>query len=44
VPSPSLQEVVAVARLRVLYTAWAVGFLSPTDDYPGFGVFVSTDG
>jgi hypothetical protein len=26
------------------YTAWAVGFLSPTGDYPGFGVFVSTDG
>jgi hypothetical protein len=25
-------------------TAWAVGFLSPTGDYPGFGVFVSTDG
>ena len=26
------------------YTAWAVGFLTPTDDYPGFDVFVSTDG
>ena len=26
------------------YTAWAVGFLSPTDDYPGFDVFVSVDG
>jgi Domain of unknown function (DUF4397) len=26
------------------HTAWAVGFLSPTGDYPGFGVFVSTDG
>jgi hypothetical protein len=26
------------------YTAWAVGFLSPTGGYPGFGVFVSTDG
>ena len=26
------------------YTAWAVGFLSPNDDYPGFDVFVSTDG
>jgi hypothetical protein len=25
-------------------TAWAVGFFSPTGDYPGFGVFVSTDG
>jgi hypothetical protein len=25
-------------------TAWAVGFLTPTDDYPGFDVFVSTDG
>lgn len=26
------------------YTAWAVGFLSPNDGYPGFGVFVSVDG
>jgi hypothetical protein len=26
------------------YTAWAVGFLTPTDGYPGFGVFVSVDG
>jgi hypothetical protein len=26
------------------YTAWAVGFLSPTGDYPGFGMLVSTDG
>ena len=26
------------------YTAWAVGFLTPTDDYPGFDVFVSVDG
>jgi hypothetical protein len=26
------------------YTAWAVGFLSPKGDYPGFGVFVSKDG
>jgi hypothetical protein len=26
------------------YTAWAVGFLSPTGDYPGFGVVVSKDG
>ena len=26
------------------YTAWAVGFLTPTGDYPGFGVFVSVDG
>jgi hypothetical protein len=26
------------------YTAWAVGFLTPNDDYPGFGVFVSVDG
>jgi hypothetical protein len=25
-------------------TAWAVGFLTPTGDYPGFDVFVSTDG
>jgi hypothetical protein len=25
-------------------TAWAVGFFSPTGDYPGFGVFVSTHG
>jgi hypothetical protein len=25
-------------------TAWAVGFLSPTGSYPGFGVVVSTDG
>jgi hypothetical protein len=25
-------------------TAWAVGFLSPADSYPGFDVFVSTDG
>jgi hypothetical protein len=25
-------------------TAWAVGFLTPTGGYPGFGVFVSTDG
>ena len=25
-------------------TAWAVGFLTPTGDYPGFGVFVSVDG
>ena len=37
-----------MARLRVLvgasYTAWAVGFLTPNDDYPGFDVFVSEDG
>ena len=26
------------------YTAWAVGFLTPKGDYPGFGVFVSRDG
>jgi len=26
------------------YTAWAVGFLTPDDSYPGFGVFVSVDG
>jgi len=26
------------------YTAWAVGFLTPRGDYPGFGVFVSKDG
>jgi hypothetical protein len=26
------------------YTAWAVGFLSPEDSYPGFDVFVSKDG
>ena len=26
------------------YTAWAVGFLTPKGDYPGFGVFVSVDG
>jgi hypothetical protein len=26
------------------YTAWAVGFLTPEDAYPGFGVFVSRDG
>jgi hypothetical protein len=25
-------------------TAWAVGFLTPTDGYPGFDVFVSRDG
>jgi hypothetical protein len=25
-------------------TAWAVGFLSPDDGYPGFDVFVSKDG
>lgn len=25
-------------------TAWAVGFLTPQDDYPGFDVFVSRDG
>jgi hypothetical protein len=25
-------------------TAWAVGFLSPDDDRPGFDVFVSVDG
>jgi hypothetical protein len=25
-------------------TAWAVGFLTPTGDYPGFDVFVSVDG
>jgi hypothetical protein len=25
------------------YTAWAVGFLTPKGDYPGFGVFVSVD-
>ena len=25
-------------------TAWAVGFLTPEDDYPGFNVFVSKDG
>jgi hypothetical protein len=25
-------------------TAWAVGFLSPKGDYPGFGVFESKDG
>jgi hypothetical protein len=26
------------------YTAWAVGFLSPENDYPGFDVFISKDG
>ena len=26
------------------YTAWAVGFLTPENDYPGFDVFVSVDG
>ena len=26
------------------YTAWAVGFLTPKGDYPGFSVFVSVDG
>jgi hypothetical protein len=26
------------------YTAWAVGFLTPQDSYPGFDVFVSVDG
>jgi hypothetical protein len=26
------------------YTAWAVGFLTPNHDYPGFGVSVSKDG
>src|SRR4029450_1816095 len=26
------------------YTAWAVGFLTPTGSYPGFDVFVSKDG
>jgi hypothetical protein len=26
------------------YTAWAVGFLTPVDGAPGFGVFVSRDG
>ena len=26
------------------YTAWAAGFLTPNDDDPGFGVFVSVDG
>jgi hypothetical protein len=33
-------------RLRgsTSYTAWAVGFLTPQDSYPGFGVFVSKDG
>ena len=33
-------------RLRgsTSYTAWAVGFLTPQDSYPGFGVFVSVDG
>jgi hypothetical protein len=33
-------------RLRgsTSYTAWAVGFLSPTGDHPAFGVFVSKDG
>ena len=25
-------------------TAWAVGFLTPEDGYPGFNVFVSKDG
>ena len=25
-------------------TAWAAGLLTPNDDYPGFGVLVSTDG
>jgi hypothetical protein len=25
-------------------TAWAVGFLTPEDDFPGFDVFVSADG
>ena len=29
---------------RTSYTVWAVGFLTPEGDYPGFGVFVSTDG
>ena len=33
-------------RLRgsTSYTAWAVGFLSPTGSYPGFDVFISKDG
>jgi hypothetical protein len=33
-------------RLRgsTSYTAWAVGFLTPNDNDPGFGVFVSKDG
>ena len=35
------------AKVRAVHnspdTAWAVGFLTPTDDYPGFGVFVSVD-
>src|SRR5215212_96963 len=33
-------------RLRggTSYTAWAVGFLTPDDAYPGFDVFVSRDG
>jgi len=33
-------------RLRgsTSYTAWAVGFLTPQDSYPGFGMFVSVDG
>jgi hypothetical protein len=33
-------------RLRgsTSYTAWAVGFLTPDDSYPGFDVFVSRDG
>jgi Domain of unknown function (DUF4397) len=26
------------------YTAWAVGFLTPENDYPGFDVFISKDG
>jgi hypothetical protein len=29
---------------RTSYTALAVGFLTPEDDYPGFDVFVSKDG
>ena len=29
---------------RTSYTAWAVGLLTPKDDYPGFDVFVSKDG
>jgi hypothetical protein len=33
-------------RLRgsTSYTAWAVGFLTPRESYPGFAVFVSVDG
>jgi hypothetical protein len=43
--SPDAPAVDVQAKLLgTSYTAWAVGFLTPTGSYPGFGMFVSVDG